>query len=84
MTTPNDDLDPERLSAVAFDAIVQAFRYVREQMPNASDSRIMLIILSGIARNTGIAGIERDDVMSIVSSAYQTGLEIRQRLGSPR
>jgi hypothetical protein len=75
--------DRERFSRVAADAVATALIYARAQMPEASDARLMLMILGNAAASCGILRVEYEDVEAVVSGLYQQGTEIPVPEGNP-
>jgi hypothetical protein len=77
--------DETYYSKVAADAVAAALRLARSEMPEASDARLLLMILGNAAACCGRLRIEYPDVLSIVSRLHQHGSELPLLSGpSPR
>jgi hypothetical protein len=63
-------------SKVAADAVAPALRLARSEMPEASDARLLLMILGNAAVCCGRLRIEYPDVLRIVSGLYQEGSQL--------
>ena len=63
-------------STVAADAVAAALRLARSKMPEASDARLLLMILGNAAACCGRLRIDYPDVLSIVSGLYREGSEL--------
>ncbi len=72
------DEHSERSSRVAADAVSAAMTVVREEMPGASESRGLLLILANAAVSCGRLRVERTDVLDLVGGAYDQGARLPQ------
>jgi hypothetical protein len=79
------DDETAHYSKVAADAVAAALRLARSEMPEASDARLLLLILGNAAACCGRLRVEYPDVLSIVSGLYQKGSQLPPLSGpSPR
>jgi hypothetical protein len=67
----------------AADAVAAALRLARSEMPEASDARLLLMILGNAAACCGRLRVEYPDVLSNVSGLYQKGTQLPP-LSAPR
>ena len=72
------DEDSERFSRVSADAVSAAMTVVREEMPEASEARGLLLILGNAAISCGRLRVERTDVLDLVGGAYDQGARLPQ------
>jgi hypothetical protein len=70
-----NDHERANYSRVAADAVAVALRLARLEMPEASDARLLLMILGNVAACCGRHRIEYPDVLRIVSGLYYDELE---------
>ena len=71
-----NDHERANYNKVAADAVVAALRLARSEMPEASDARLLLMILGNAAACCGRLRIEYPDVLRIVSGLYKEGSEL--------
>jgi hypothetical protein len=71
-----NDHERANYSRVAADAVAAALRLARLEMPEASDARLLLMILGNVAACCGRLRIEYPDVLRIVSGLYKEGSEL--------
>jgi hypothetical protein len=72
----NDEEDHIRLSRVAANAVAAAMRVAKDEMPEISEKRQLLLVLTNAASSCGILRIEFDDVMTLVAGAYRQGSQL--------
>lgn len=66
----------DQYSKVAAVAVGAALRLARSEMPEASDARLLLMILGNAAACCGRLRVEYPDVLGIVSGLYKEGSEL--------
>ena len=66
----------DQYSKVAAVAVGAALRLARSEMPEASDARLLLMILGNAAACCGRLRVEYPDVLGIVSGLYSGGFRI--------
>ena len=78
--------ESERYSRVAADAVAAALRLARDDMPEASAARVLLLIVGQAAACLGRLGVNSQDVLTITWCYYEHGLNELPALGddSPR
>lgn len=73
------DDERSRLSRAAADAVTAAMRVIHEAMPEASEARALLLILSNASMSCGLLRVERKDVLDLVGGAYDQGAQLPQQ-----
>jgi hypothetical protein len=68
--------EQERFSRVAANAVATAMRITHAEMPEASEKRRLLLVLTNAAASCGILRIDFDDVMNLVAGAYKQGSQL--------
>jgi hypothetical protein len=72
----SDEQEHVRFSRVGASAVAAAMRVALAEMPEASEKRRLLLVLTNAAASCGILRIEVDDVMSLVAGAYKQGSQL--------
>jgi hypothetical protein len=70
-------------SRVAANAVAAALRLARSEMPEASDARLLLLIIGNAAACLGHLRVRSQDVMTIVWGFYEQGSELPEIDGDP-
>ena len=65
--------ESERYSRVAADAVAAALRLARDDMPEASAARVLLLIVGQAAACLGRLGVNSQDVLTITWGYYEHG-----------
>jgi methanogenic corrinoid protein MtbC1 len=78
----SDEQEHIRFSRVAANAMQAAMRVTRDEMPEASEKRRLLLVLANAAASCGILRIDVDAVMKLVAGAYKQGLEVAPPAGA--
>ena len=65
--------ESERYSRVAADAVAAAMRLARDDMPEASAARVLLLIVGQAAACLGRLGVNSQDVLTITWGYYEHG-----------
>jgi hypothetical protein len=78
-----NDVEIERHSRVAADAVATAFRFARSQMPDATDARLLLLIVGNASACLGQLRLRLQDVMTVAWGFYEQGSEISEIDGDP-
>jgi hypothetical protein len=70
-------VEPEniRFSRTAANAVAAAMRVAKAEMPEASERRLLLIVLANVASSAGILRIDFEDVMNLVTLSYEQGMQ---------
>jgi hypothetical protein len=74
----------EKHSRVAADAVATALRFARSQMPEASDARLLLLIVGHAAAYLGRLRVRSQDVMTVTWGFYEQGCELPEIDGDPQ
>jgi hypothetical protein len=78
----SDEQEHIRFSRIAAKAVQEAMRVTRDELPEASEKRRLLLVVANAAASCGILRIDFDDVTKLVASAYRQGLETAQPAGA--
>jgi hypothetical protein len=73
----------ERHSRVAANAVAAALRFARSEMPEASDARLLLLIVGNAAACLGRLRVRSQDVMTVAWGFYEQGSELPEFDGDP-
>jgi hypothetical protein len=73
----------ERHSRVGADAVAAALRFARSEMPEASDARLLLLIVANAAACLGQLRVRSQDVLTIVWGFFEQGYEMPELPGDP-
>jgi hypothetical protein len=73
----------ERYNRVAADAVATALRFARSQMPEASDARLLLLIVGNASARLGNLRVRSQDVMTVAWGFYEQGSELPEIDGDP-
>jgi hypothetical protein len=73
----------ERFSRVSADAVAAALRLARSEMPEASDARLLLLIVGHAAACLGRLRVRSQDVMTVAWGFYEQGSELPELDGDP-
>ncbi len=75
--------EAEQHSRVAADAVAAALRFPRSEMQDASDARLLLMIIGNAAACLGRLRVESRDVLQVVYSLYEPGSQMPPLPGTP-
>jgi hypothetical protein len=78
-----EETEIERYSRVAADAVAAALRLARSEMPEASDARLLLLIIGNAAACLGRLRVPSEDVLTIVRRFFEQGSEMPTLPGDP-
>ena len=65
------------------DVVAAALRFARLQMPEASDTRLLLLIVANAAACLGQLRVRSQDVLTVVWGFYEQGCEMPEPPGDP-
>jgi hypothetical protein len=79
----NTDRERERFSRVSANAVAAALRLGRSEMPEASDARLLLMIVANAAACLGRLRVNSQDALTVFWDAYEQGTKMTELPGDP-
>jgi hypothetical protein len=69
--------EPDRVkwSRVAANEVAIAMRAAKAELPDSSERRLLLLVLTNAASSCGMLRIDFEDVKALIAGAYQQGLQ---------